>query len=94
MEGIPVIRFGLQQTDTINLNDSVIAGPFHPSLRHIIDSEIAFEEMSDIIKNNCLYGGSVAFSVSEKELSVFKGIRKENIKKLKKLFNLKEVWFA
>ncbi len=94
MEGIPVIRFGLQQTDTINLNESVIAGPFHPSLRHIIDSEIAFENMSGIIKDNSLSGGSVGFSVSEKELSVFKGIKKENIKKLKKSFNLKEVWFG
>lgn len=93
-KGIPVIRFGLQQTDTINLNDSVIAGPFHPSLRHIIDSEIAFEEMSSIIKDNCLYGGSVGFSVSEKEISVFKGIKKENVRRLKESFNLKEVWFG
>ena len=40
--GIPVIRFGLQPTDNVNLNSDVVAGPCHPSLRHIIDSELSF----------------------------------------------------
>ena len=81
--GIPVIRFGLQPTDNVNLNNDVIAGPYHPSLRHLVDSELAYEKMKTIIEANGLSGKRVMFSVPQKELSLFKGLAKENIRKLK-----------
>ena len=94
MAGIPVIRFGLQPTDTINPDKDVIAGPFHPSLRHIIDSELAFEKMKMVIEANELSGRQVSFSVPKKEISIFQGIKKENIRRLKKVFGLKGIHFV
>jgi len=91
MAEIPVIRVGLQPTDNINLDKDVIAGPCHPSLRHIIDSEIAFEKMKTIIEANGLSGKRVHFSVPQKELSIFQGLLKENIYRLKKTCALEEV---
>jgi len=89
--GIPVIRFGLQPTDNVNLNNDVVAGPCHPSLRHIIDSELAYEKMKTIIEVNGLSGKQVAFSVPQKELSLFKGLAKENITRLKKACSLEDI---
>ena len=89
--GIPVIRFGLQPTDNVNLNNDVVAGPCHPSLRHIIDSEIAYEKMKKVIETTNLSGKGVMFSVPQKELSLFKGLAKENIRKLKDSFGLEEI---
>ena len=92
--GIPVIRFGLQPTDNVNLNSDVVAGPCHPSLRHIIDSELAFEKMKMVIEANELSGRQVSFSVPKKEISIFQGIKKENIRRLKKVFGLKGIHFV
>ena len=89
--GIPVIRFGLQPTDNVNLNKDVVAGPCHPSLRHIIDSELAYEKMKKVIETTNLSGKGVMFSVPQKELSLFKGLAKENIRKLKDSFGLEEI---
>ena len=89
--GIPVIRFGLQPTDNVNLNKDVVAGPCHPSLHHIIDSELAFEKMKTIIESNGLSGKSAMFSVPQKEISLFQGLAKGNIRKLKESFGLEEI---
>jgi histone acetyltransferase (RNA polymerase elongator complex component) len=36
--GIPVIRMGLQPTEEINENAQVLAGPFHPAFRELVES--------------------------------------------------------
>ncbi|KRQ86952.1 Oxygen-independent coproporphyrinogen-III oxidase 2 [Caloramator mitchellensis] len=43
---IPVIRIGLQASEGINLGKDVIAGPFHPSFRELVESSI----LSDMIE--------------------------------------------
>lgn len=37
---IPVIRLGLQSTEDINIGKAVVAGPYHPAFREIVESEI------------------------------------------------------
>ena len=38
---VPVIRMGLQATDTLTGPDGVVAGPWHPAFRHLVESELA-----------------------------------------------------
>jgi histone acetyltransferase (RNA polymerase elongator complex component) len=38
--GIPVIRVGLQPTDNINVHGDVVAGPFHPSIRELVEGSL------------------------------------------------------
>lgn len=37
---IKVIRVGLQPTDSINLGKDIIAGPFHPAFRELVESSL------------------------------------------------------
>ena len=37
---IHVIRVGLQPTENINFGKDVVAGPFHPSFRQLVESNI------------------------------------------------------
>lgn len=80
-ENINVIRIGLQSTDEISENGSVVAGPVHSSFRELVESSIYF----DIIKNS-LNGKNVVKAdifVNPKEISKAVGNRRSNIERIK-----------
>ncbi len=80
--GINVIRVGLQPTEEIDSNASVVAGPFHSSYRELVESSIYFDILSKEIKE----GQGIVY-VNPSEISKATGNRKENIKKLKEQYN-------
>ncbi|NLN49866.1 MAG: radical SAM protein [Clostridiales bacterium] len=45
---INVIRIGLQPTEEMQMGKSVVAGPYHPSFRQLVESEI-FKDMIDTV---------------------------------------------
>ena len=87
--GIRVARIGLQPTQ--GLEKHFLAGPYHPALHQLVDSEIAFDMAEHLLHNNS--GGSHAlFLCHPKEVSNLRGQRNGNILKLKEQFQLKEVF--
>jgi histone acetyltransferase (RNA polymerase elongator complex component) len=40
---IPVIRMGLQPTDSLSCEGKVVAGPYHPAFRQLVESELCCE---------------------------------------------------
>lgn len=81
-EDINVIRAGLQPTEEIDSNASVVAGPFHSSYRELVESSIYFDIMSKEVKE----GNGIVY-VNPTEISKATGNRRENIKKLKEQYN-------
>ncbi|PJI06618.1 MULTISPECIES: elongator complex protein 3 [Clostridium] len=49
--GIEVIRIGLQPTEEINVNGSLIAGPFHPAFRELVEGSIMNDMILDILED-------------------------------------------
>jgi histone acetyltransferase (RNA polymerase elongator complex component) len=49
---VNVIRVGLQTTDNINLGKDVIAGPFHPAFRELMESSFYCEVIENCIQEN------------------------------------------
>lgn len=84
--GINVIRVGLQPTEEISPDASVVAGPFHSSYRELVESSIYFDIISKEIKE-----GKGIIYVNPSEISKATGNRKENIKKLKEQYNAEVV---
>lgn len=77
---INVIRIGLQSTDEICENGSVMAGPVHSAFGEITESRIYF----DIIRNRLKPGDRARVFVNPKEISKAVGNKKRNIIELKK----------
>lgn len=79
-ENINVIRVGLQATDEISEEGSVVAGPVHSAFRALVESSIYY----DILKA-ALAGkrGSIVVEVKDSEISNAVGNKKANIKKIK-----------
>jgi histone acetyltransferase (RNA polymerase elongator complex component) len=87
--GIRVARIGLQPTQ--DLDKHFLAGPYHPALHQCVDSQIAFDMAEHLLQNNS--GGSHAlFLCHPKEVSNLRGQRNGNIPKLRKQFQLEEVF--
>ena len=90
---IEVIRIGLQSTDEIcnpeNEASQVVAGPYHPAFRQLVESRIYYEEISKKIKglNNKIK--NVKFVVNKSQINNFVGHKRENINKIEELYNIK-----
>lgn len=80
--GINVIRIGLQPTEEINSNASVVAGPFHSSFRELVESSIYFDIMSKEVK-----AGKGIIFVNPSEISKATGNKRSNIKIIKEHYN-------
>jgi len=97
--GIPVIRLGLQTTRELEKPGAVVAGPFHPAFRSIVETAL-FLEMADALlscsecgKDSPMLspanaGGSptIRFTLSPADLSNFYGAKRKNIKALQERF--------
>lgn len=102
--GIPVIRLGLQTTEELQAPGAVVAGPFHPSFRSLVEAAL-FREMSAglLAAAGCDEGvrtaglpaaqprAKVRFLLSPADLSNFYGTGRENIADLHRRFLLADI---
>lgn len=87
--GIPVVRVGLQSDSSLKKN--YVAGPFHPSLRYLVDCQIGFDLMVEKILSLSHIPKRIIFRVPKKLVSIYTGNRRENLKLLKMRFGIDEV---
>lgn len=88
---INVIRVGLQPTEKITLGQDVIAGPFHPSFRQLVESyiyKIIFDSFLNKIDTD---EETLIIEANNKEISNISGQKSKNIDYIKEKFNIKKV---
>ncbi len=90
--GIPVIRLGLHTTKEMMSDENIIAGPFHPAFKSLVEGSIFLDMAKELLKS--MYGGSrdVIFSVSPRDVSNFRGMKSCNIQILKESFGISEIY--
>lgn len=89
---IPVIRVGLQPTPSLEEQGTIVAGPYHPAFRQLVDGSIFYEWAASLLTDSRPEeGSSPLFLVSPQDISNFYGHGGQNIKKLKEAFGLKQV---
>ena len=98
--GIPVIRLGLQTTAELEKPGAVVAGPFHPAFRSLVETSL-FRDMAMTLLSLCpgdrnadardRTGGLARFVLSPADVSPFNGRHRENVLFLKQRFQLDEI---
>lgn len=89
---INVIRIGLQPTESINEDGDVVAGPFHPAIRQLVESKLALNRIEEIIEqNNLSKKSSLTICTSRKRISDIVGQKKCNVNYLKKKYGYDKV---
>jgi len=86
---VSVARIGLQPTK--ELEEHLLAGPFHPSLHQLVDSAI-FYEMAEELLQKYPNGLNPVFVCNPKDLSNLKGQKNGNILRLKSCFKLSGIF--
>ena len=86
---IPVIRMGLHPDPS--MLENYVDGPYHPSLRYLVDCRIGLDEMIDNIRSLEKLTKTVKFIIPFNSTSIYIGHKHENIQKLKEKFHLEKI---
>jgi len=85
--GIPVIRLGLQMTREMEKAGSIIAGPYHPAFRSLVEESIFFDIASSLLAEKAVAGKEITFILSRKDESSFRGQGNRNLQLLKNCYS-------
>ena len=84
---INVIRIGLQPTEEISEGNELVAGPFHPAFRELVEGSIYSDLLYDVIMNNYKAGidsNKVLVKINPKDISKLYADRKSFFNDMKK----------
>ena len=91
-KGIEIIRIGLQNTDTITdpkqSGSEVVAGPYHPAFRQLVESGLWYDTIVTKIKQLNVKVKKVEIIVNPQDANNVIGHKRENIEKLKDMYSL------
>lgn len=85
---INIIRVGLQTTDNINEGKDIIAGPFHPAFRELVEGSLYNEMIINNIDKKCKY---LNIQIHPKDISKLYADKKIFFNDMKKQLMTKEV---
>ena len=87
-----MIRLGLQNTEEIadpNADSSqVVAGPYHPAFRQLVEDSMWYEEIVGQIKKFNVKVKQVKIKANPENVNNIIGHKKENILKLKEIYEV------
>ena len=87
---INVIRIGLQPTDEISEGNDLVAGPFHPAFRELVEGSIYNDLLYDVIMNNFksdIIVNKVLVKINPKDISKLYANGKSFFNDIKKQIN-------
>ncbi len=89
---IDIIRVGLQNTDEIaepqDEQSEVVAGPFHPAFRQLVESSMWYDVILNKIKKLNAKVKEVEVTVNPLDVNSVIGHKRENIEKLKETYDV------
>jgi histone acetyltransferase (RNA polymerase elongator complex component) len=80
--GIEVIRVGLQPTEELERPGTILAGPWHPAFRQLVESSRFLEKICSLLSAGD-QTGTVTFAVNPADLSTAIGQKRRNIDSIK-----------
>lgn len=91
-KNIEVIRIGLQNTEEITdpsiESSQVVAGPYHPAFRQLVESAMWYDAIVGKIKRLNVKVKEVEVTVNPVDANNVIGHKKENVKNLKELYDV------
>ena len=93
VNNINVIRIGLQNTESINEEEDVVAGPFHPAFRQLVEEKIYLSSIIQKLKGMNLNDRHIIITANYKLISFIAGQKKSNLIKLMEIFLIRKISF-
>ena len=86
IEGIRVIRMGVQSTPEMEKAGAILAGPVHQSFGSLVLSAVFYNHTIKLLKNISRDAKDLHFKLSKRDMPNFRGLNNANIKAIKKLY--------
>lgn len=78
---VPVVRIGLQPTDELQADGAVVAGPWHPAFRQLVEGELFFD-LAVSLTDGLSPASPVTLSCAPERVSDLAGQRRANLRRL------------
>ncbi len=89
---INVIRIGLQPTDNISEGGEVVAGPFHPAFRQLVQARLMMNRLIKYFRDKNLYNvEELTIECNSGNISNIIGQKRVNMEKLKAQFGIGKI---
>ena len=82
---------GLQATEDLADESTVLAGPYHPAFGHLVYSAIFLDQAQKALDSIKTLSDTMTITVNPRSISKMRGLNNENIKKLRERYQLKSV---
>jgi histone acetyltransferase (RNA polymerase elongator complex component) len=86
---IPVIRMGLQASEDLAKDTTILAGPYHPAFGHLVHSEIFMDMAVSFLEAERGSCDKIIIKVHPRSISKMRGLKNKNVERLKKQFQIK-----
>lgn len=83
---IPVIRMGLQATENLSTERELLAGPYHPAYRELVESRLMLDQLIDAISKIDPDQTEIRINFNHRDFSKVIGHKKVNVNKIKTAF--------
>ena len=90
-KAIPVIRMGLQASEDLAKDTTILAGPYHPAFGHMVHSEIFMDMAVSIMEAKNGSCEKITINVHPRSISKMRGLKNKNVESLKKKFQIKSL---
>lgn len=90
-KGIAVIRLGLQSSEEINERGQIIAGPYHPAFRELVEASLIRDKLKEMIQGEGEAGGELVISAHPTQISQVIGQKRSNIEFLKNEYKFEKI---
>ncbi|MCI0945313.1 radical SAM protein [Clostridioides difficile] len=87
VNNINVIRVGLQATDDIQIGKAVLAGPYHPAFRELVEADMIKDYLEFVILQNKNIK-QMLVKANKKNISKIIGNKKTNVKYMEEKFGV------
>ncbi len=87
-KNIPVIRMGLQASEDLAKDTTILAGPHHPAFGHMVHSEIFMDMAVSRLEAKRGSYDKIIIKVHPRSISKMRGLKNKNVQRLKKKFQI------
>ncbi|MDY6906340.1 MAG: radical SAM protein [Thermodesulfobacteriota bacterium] len=88
---IPVIRMGLQASQSLEPSGRIVAGPYHPAFGFLVKSAIFFDMTSQALNHSAAISDPLSVRVHPASEAMVRGLRNTNLDRLKTTFDIQTI---
>lgn len=82
LANVPVVRMGLQPTTDLESAGTILAGPYHPAFRQLVEAELCFDLLQKLVRHGADEGDSLSISCAPARIADVVGQKRLNIQRL------------